>query len=51
VNTQISLEPLGNIHEQSLTDIWDASKDLRLEQGMLADKHYAYYLGWLRQLE
>ncbi|MFZ5954819.1 MAG: radical SAM protein [Nanoarchaeota archaeon] len=51
VTTEISLEPLGNIHEKSLREIWDKTKKIRIEQGKLADKHYSYYLGWLKELE
>jgi MoaA/NifB/PqqE/SkfB family radical SAM enzyme len=51
VNTQINLEPLGNIFEKPLKQIWKESQDLRIEQGKLADKHYAYYLGWLKNLD
>jgi MoaA/NifB/PqqE/SkfB family radical SAM enzyme len=51
INTTISLEPLGSIYEDTLKNIWKNSQDLRIEQGKLADKHYAYYLGWLKTLE
>jgi MoaA/NifB/PqqE/SkfB family radical SAM enzyme len=50
VNAQTNLEPLGNIYENSLKDIWKKSLELRIEQEKIADKHYAYYLGWLKTL-
>lgn len=50
VNSQISLESLGNIYEKRLRDIWEESGKVRLEQEILANKHYAYYVGWLNTL-
>jgi MoaA/NifB/PqqE/SkfB family radical SAM enzyme len=51
VNAQISLEPLGNIFDKPLERIWKESLELRIAQEKLADKHYAYYLGWLNSLD
>lgn len=51
INTTISLNPLGNIYKKSLAEIWQETKDIRLDQEKLADKHYAYYLGWLKKLD
>jgi len=51
VNTEISMEPLGSIYKDTIANIWKRSRELRIEQGKLADKHYAYYLGWLKRLD
>jgi len=45
------LNPLGSIYdEKSFREIWKDSLELRIEQGKIADKHYSYYLGWLKTL-
>ncbi len=51
INTPVCLEPLGNIKNKSLKQIWKESRDLRLQQEKIANKHYAYYLGWLNSLK
>ena len=45
------LDPLGSIYdEKSFKETWKDSLELRINQGRIADKHYKYYLGWLKTL-
>ena len=46
------LSPLGSVHDAdfSFRQCWERSLGQRLAQAQLAEKHYDYYLGWLKTL-